>query len=59
MQAVPTMESLTLLVIINVNPQKKKKGWLLNLRAVAQFQRKFIMFCIIFWHLRLKYQRDM
>jgi hypothetical protein len=48
MQAVPTVESLTLLVITNVNSQKKKKEWHPNLRAVAQIQRKFIMFCIIF-----------
>jgi len=48
MQAAPAIESLTLLVITNVNSQKKKKVWLLNLRAAAQIQRKFIMFCIIF-----------
>lgn len=58
MQAAPTEESWTLLVITDVNPQKKKKVWLLNLRAVAEIQRKFVMFCSILWHLRLKYQRD-
>jgi hypothetical protein len=47
MQAAPTEESLTLLVITDVNPQKKIKVWLLNLRAVAQIQRKFVMFCSI------------
>lgn len=47
MQAAPTEESLTLLVITNVNPQKKEKVWLLNLRGVAQIRRKFVVFCSI------------